>query len=119
MELHEQVAALADRFASCTQMLSAIGNETRQHLILEMLRYGDCTGVRVCEITKRTNLSRPVVSHHLQIMKAAGIVKMRKEGTKNYYYFAPEGGAFEELIATLQLAQEISSALPDRSGIDE
>ncbi len=118
MEVHERVSALADSFASCTKILTAIGNETRQHLISEMLRYGDCSGVRVCEITKRTNLSRPVVSHHLQIMKAAGIVKVRKEGTKNYYYFAPDAGAFERLIATLQLAQEISTALPDRSGTD-
>lgn len=118
VEIHEQVSALAESFASCTEVLTAIGNETRQHLILEMLRYGDCSGVRVCEITKRTNLSRPVVSHHLQIMKAAGIVKVRKEGTKNYYYFAPDAGAFEPLVATLRMAQEISNALPDRSGTD-
>lgn len=112
--VHEQIAALADSFASCSKMLTAIGDETRQHLILEMMKIGDCNGVRVCKITEKTNLSRPAVSHHLQIMKDAGIVKVRKEGTKNYYYFDTETESFERLISTLQLATDISKALPNR-----
>ena len=118
MEMYEQVAVLAEEFASCTKILTALGDETRQHLILEMMRFENCSGVRVCEITEKTNLSRPAVSHHLQILKNAGIVKMRKEGTKNYYYFDPEMESFEKLLSTLQLAMDISKALPDRSGED-
>ena len=118
MEMHKQVAVLAEEFASCTKILTALGDETRQHLILEMARIGNCSGVRVCEITERTNLSRPAVSHHLQILKDSGIVKVRKEGTKNYYYFDPEMEPFERLINTLQLARDIAKALPDRSGED-
>ena len=119
MDVHRQLAALADDFSACAQMLAAIGDETRQHLILEMMRIGNCSGVRVCEITRHTNLSRPAVSHHLQILKNAGIVKVRREGTKNYYYFDPEMEALEGLVSTLQLAMEVSRALPDRSGQDE
>lgn len=115
MDIHERVSALAEDFASCSKMLTAIGDATRQHLILEMLKMGDCNGVRVCAITEKTNLSRPAVSHHLQIMKDAGIVKVRKEGTKNYYYFDPEMESFERLVSTLQRAMEISKTLPDRS----
>lgn len=100
-------------------MLTAIGDETRLHLILEMLKIGDCNGVRVGKIAEKTNLSRPAVSHHLQIMKDAGIVKVRKEGTKNYYYFDPEMAAFEQLISTLQLAMELSKQMPDRSGEEQ
>ena len=118
MEIHQRVAVLAEEFASCTKILTALGDETRQHLILEMMRHEDCSGVRVCEITGKTNLSRPAASHHLQILKDAGIVKVRKEGTKNYYYFDPEMESFEKLIAALQLAMDISKTLPDRSGED-
>ena len=118
MDIHKRVAVLAEEFASCTKILTALGDETRQHLILEMMRHEDCSGVRVCEITEKTNLSRPAVSHHLQILKDAGIVKMRKEGTKNYYYFDPEMESFEKLVAALQLAMDISKTLPDRSGED-
>ncbi len=116
MELNEKIFILADNFSTSAKILTAIGDETRQHLILEMMKMGNCMGVRVGDITDRTNLSRPAVSHHLQIMKDAGIVKMRKEGTKNYYYFDPEMEAFEQLISTLQLAMKISKELPDRSG---
>lgn len=119
MDVHERVSILADNFSSCSKMLTAIGDETRQHLIVEMMKMNDCQGVRVCEITQKTNLSRPAVSHHLQIMKNAGIIKMRKEGTKNYYYFDPEMESFERLVSTLQLAMEISKGLPDRSGEKE
>lgn len=118
MELHEKVSVLAEEFSACTGILTAIGDETRQHLIMEMMKCGDCSGVRVCEITGKTNLSRPAVSHHLQILKKAGIVKMRKEGTKNYYYFDPEMESLERLISALHLAVEISETLPDRSGND-
>lgn len=119
MDTQEKVSILAEDFAACTRILTAIGDETRQHLILEMMKMGDCNGVRVCAITEKTNLSRPAVSHHLKILKEAGIVKVRKEGTKNFYYFDPEVPSFEKLISTMQLAVEISKALPDRNPINE
>lgn len=116
MEIDQTVHALAQSFSSCSKLLTAIGDETRQYLIVEMMKMGDCNGVRVGAITERTNLSRPAVSHHLQIMKNAGIIKVRKEGTKNYYYFDPANEALDRLISTLQLARDISKTLPDRSG---
>lgn len=115
-EIMQQVERFSGDLAACSQMLSALGDETRQHLILEMLKIGRCSGVRVGEITQRTNLSRPAVSHHLRIMKQAGLVKVRKEGTKNFYYFDPEMETLKRLAAALQLAAEITQALPDRSG---
>lgn len=114
MDIHEQISILTGNFASCVKILTAIGDETRLHLILEMMKMGECNGVRVCKIAERTNLSRPAVSHHLQILKDAGILKVRKEGTKNYYYFDPEAESFEKLISTFQLAMDISKELPDR-----
>ncbi len=112
--MQERIFALAEGFEGCADVLQAIGDETRQRLIVEMMKFGKCNGVRVGEIVERTNLSRPAVSRHLQIMKKAGIVNVRKEGTKNYYYFAAELDAFEKLISVLQLAVDISESLPDR-----
>ena len=119
MDIEKDVKKLAKGFESCAKILTAIGDETRQHLILEMMQIECCTGARVGEITEKTNLSRPAVSHHLQILKDAGIVKVRKEGTKNYYYFDPEMKMLEQLIDTLQLARDITIQLPDRSGDKE
>ena len=114
-DIARQIPQLTAGFTACSKMLSAIGDETRQHLILEMLRLGNCNGVRVGAITEKTNLSRPAVSHHLHVLKDAGLVRVRKEGTMNFYYFAPDRAVLSQLVATLQLALDITGAMPDRS----
>ena len=83
-----------------------------------MMQTGKCMGLRVEDIAARANLSRPAVSHHLQIMKDAGLVKMRKEGTKNFYYFDETAKSLNLLINTLTHARDIVLQLPDRSGDD-
>lgn len=115
MLIREEIEKLSTDFESCQKILCALGDETRQHLILEMMKMGKCSGVRVGEITEKTHLSRPAVSHHLQILKEAGILKVRKEGTMNFYYFDPDMASFEKLIGVLQKAVEITSSLPDRN----
>lgn len=47
-------------------------------------------GLNVREITERTSLSRPAVSHHLKILKTAGLINVHREGTCNYYYLSIE-----------------------------
>ena len=81
-----------------------------------MMQMGNCAGVRVGDITERTHLSRPAVSHHIRILKDAGLVKMRREGTKNYYYFDADAKAMNGLLSMLEHAKEIMENLPDRSG---
>lgn len=115
MHTREDIDTLADEFEQCQKILVALGDENRQHMILEMMKMGDCRGVRVNKITEKTHLSRPAVSHHLQILKDAGILKMRREATKNYYYFDPDMKSFELLIGVLQKAIHITAELPDRS----
>ena len=113
-ECEENLQKIVAGFRDCRNAFTAIGDETRQ-LILLVLLESDLSGIRVGEIAEKTHLTRPSVSHHLQILKEAGIVAMRREGTKNYYYFDPEMEAFEQLVSTLQLAMKISKKLPDRS----
>lgn len=108
MDRKAQICELAEKFAACQKVLIALGDENRQHLILEMMQMGQCSGVRVGEITEKTNLSRPAVSHHLQILKDAGLLKVRKEGTKNYYYFDPDMRCFDQLIEMLNEAKRIT-----------
>ncbi len=110
------IQRLAREFEGCQKILLALGDENRQHLILEMMQMENCGGVRVGEITERTNLSRPAVSHHLQILKDAGILKMRREGTKNYYYFDANAEAMNRLIQMLEDARNVMEQLPDRRG---
>ena len=76
----------------------------------------ECGGVRVGAITEKTHLSRPAVSHHIQILKDAGLLKVRREGTKNYYYFDADAQAMDQLLQMLTHAKVIMEQLPDRSG---
>ena len=41
---------------------------------------------------------------------------MRREGTKNYYYFDADADAMNRLLQMLTHAKEIMESLPDRSG---
>ena len=114
MDVYMEARAVAQKIKECQKVLTAIGDENRQHLLIEMMQMDDCSGVRVGEITKRTNLSRPAVSHHLQILKDAGLIDVRKEGTKNYYYFDSDMKSMKKLIQALQAAVDVAINLPDR-----
>lgn len=116
MDERSELVELSEEIKGTQKILTALGDEMRQHLILVMMQSGNCNGMRVNDIAQKTSLSRPAVSHHLQILKDAGVVKMRRESTKNYYYFDADMEAFDRLIDMLNHAKAIMQSLPDRSG---
>ncbi len=59
--------------------------DSERLLILLKLFYAGSTGKNVTELSGKTRLSRPAVSHHLKVLKAAGIIDSRKDGTQVYY----------------------------------
>ena len=105
---------LENDFKSCRKLLTAVGDENRQHLLCVMLSC-PIEGVRVAELTEMTHLSRPAVSHHMQILKDAGIVKSRKEGTYVYYYLDPDDNQIALLSSLVERMTKIMTQLPDRS----
>ncbi len=65
----------------CVDFCKALCDETRQK-IMEMLREQEmCVG----DIADAFHLSQPTISHHLNILKGANVVKSRKEGKQVYY----------------------------------
>ena len=50
--------------------------------IIQYLRNGEKC---VCEIVPHLSLIQPLISRHLKILKDAGVVKCRKDGTKRMY----------------------------------
>jgi len=80
----------SELFKSCMPLFIALGDEVRL-TIIEVLASTDSfqtnvRGMNVNQITDQTNLSRPAISHHLKILKEAGLVSARQEGTANYYF---------------------------------
>jgi ArsR family transcriptional regulator, arsenate/arsenite/antimonite-responsive transcriptional repressor len=55
--------------------------------------------VCVCELVPLFDLSQPTVSHHLKVLRQAGIVDSERQGLWAYYYVVPD--ALEELSAWL------------------
>lgn len=97
LECEEALKQIINGFQGCRNAFTAIGDETRQMILLVLLE-SDLSGIRVGEIAKKTHLTRPSVSHHLQILKEAGIVAMRRVGTKNYYYISADETKWKEIF---------------------
>jgi DNA-binding transcriptional ArsR family regulator len=63
------------------RVLDALGDPTRR-AVLEALREG---ARPVGEIAKHVPVSRPAVSQHLRVLKEAGLVRDRRDGTRRLY----------------------------------
>ena len=100
------IVRLEKEFRSCQRVLTAIGDETRMHILFIMLNRS-CSGQRVVDIAAKTNLSRPAVSHHMQILKDAALVKARKEGAYIYYYLEPQPDQVEKRIIMINAPDRI------------
>ena len=55
--------------------------------------------VCVCDLTDAFDLSQPTISHHLRVLRDAGLVHASKRGTWSYYRLVPE--AIEPLRVSL------------------
>ena len=65
----------------------ALGDEHRQRILL-LFEPGD--RLTVGQIAEVSTLSRPTVSHHLKILREAGVLQSRKEGKEVYFWIDKE-----------------------------
>ena len=72
---------------SYANALAALADPTRRR-VFERLRAGPQP---VGEIARGMPVSRPAVSQHLKVLKDAGLVTHRPEGTRRVYYLDPHG----------------------------
>ena len=111
--------ALQAQFHTCMPLFIALGDEVRLTIIeaLTQATFGPVDdgagpenspgirGMNVIGITQKTNLSRPAVSHHLKILKDAGLIGVQKEGTSNYYYMTIQSST-RQLMGLGSMLQE-------------
>jgi len=75
--------------------LAALADPTRRE-VFERLKSGPQS---VGTIARRMPVSRPAVSQHLKVLKEAGLVGDRPEGTRRVYYIDPNGlGALRQWL---------------------
>ena len=84
----------AERLA---EIAKALGDPIRLQLV-DVLR-NHAGKVCVCELVPLFDLSQPTVSHHLRVLRDAGLVASERKGLWAYYYVIPE--ALDELSGWL------------------
>jgi ArsR family transcriptional regulator len=80
---------LADRF-------KALGDPTRLAIVAQLAGADE---VCVCHLVPGAGLSQPTISHHLRLLRDAGIVTSERRGTWAYYRLVP--GSLGELADVL------------------
>ena len=61
-----------------------MSDEYRQQLIMDIAEAGH-EGINVSNLSAKSNLSRPAISHHLKVLKDSGLIKPKKVGTQIFY----------------------------------
>jgi DNA-binding transcriptional ArsR family regulator len=72
---------------SAEDVLKALAEPRRQ----QILRLVRTTPRSVGEIAERVDISQQAVSQHLQVLKEAGLVAVRQDGTRRLYVIRPDG----------------------------
>lgn len=68
-------------------LLSALADPTRLSIVRQLAAQPDA--VCACDFTECCDVSQPTISHHLKVLRDAGVVTSRREGTFVYYSIAP------------------------------
>jgi ArsR family transcriptional regulator, arsenate/arsenite/antimonite-responsive transcriptional repressor len=68
--------------------LKALGHPVRLGIALRLAQEG---GTCACDFAEIFHVSQPTVSQHLKVLRDAGLVRTRREGTQIYYSLDPKG----------------------------
>ncbi|MFE9577664.1 ArsR/SmtB family transcription factor [Nocardia sp. NPDC006044] len=76
---------------SAEKIFEALGDPVRRY-ILELVADGEqAAGTVVAAVQRYTRISQPGVSQHLKVLREAGLVRVRAEGTRRFYLLDVEG----------------------------
>jgi len=86
--------------AGLAQVFKALGDPVRLRLVsLIGARQGG--EVCVCDLTSAFDLTQPTISHHLKVLREAGLIEGERRGTWVYYRLLP--AALERMAAVLSV----------------
>ena len=86
-----------DRAVRIADVAKALGDPIRMQLVDVLRKHAG--EVCVCELVPLFDLSQPTVSHHLKVLRDAGLVGSERRGLWAYYYVNPD--RLEELSSWL------------------
>lgn len=105
----KELERLRTLFAECTEFMQAVGDASRQHILLAIMQ-GEFGGSRIGDIAKRAHLSEPTVTHHIRILKDAGVVLCNRIGTRNYYYIDAGCAEFKKVKQLAEVYETVADS---------
>ena len=79
--------AIPREWRNISKVYTALGDEHRQRILLT---FSPGERLNVGQIVEVSTLSRSAVSHHLKILRDAGVLQSRKEGKEVYFWINKE-----------------------------
>jgi ArsR family transcriptional regulator len=92
-------ALTSQQAALIAPMFKALGDPIRLRLMSMIASQPEAC---VCDLTEAFDVSAPTISHHLRVLREAGLVECQRRGTWVYYWVRPE--AVRQLGALLDLS---------------
>jgi ArsR family transcriptional regulator len=87
-----------DRADDLARMFKALGDPVRLRLLSLVASHAGGEAC-VCDISPSFDLSQPTISHHLKVLREAGLLDCERRGTWVYYWVVPT--ALQQLSAVL------------------
>jgi len=84
--------------AGLAQVFKALGDPVRIRLV-SLISAHQGGEVCVCDLTTAFDLTQPTISHHLKVLRQAGIIDSERRGTWVYYRLVP--AALDRVAALL------------------
>jgi ArsR family transcriptional regulator, arsenate/arsenite/antimonite-responsive transcriptional repressor len=81
-------------------VFKALGDPVRLRLV-SLIGARDGGEVCVCDLTSAFDLSQPTISHHLKVLREAGLIDSERRGTWVYYRLVP--AALERMAGLLSV----------------
>ena len=87
------------------QLLAALADPVRLSIVRQL---GEAAGVCACDFTECCTVSQPTISHHLKVLREAGVVVSERQGTNIVYSLASDfplrwGGIGASLTGLVQV----------------
>lgn len=87
----------------------ALGDPVRLRL-LSLIAARAGSEVCVCDLTDAFNVTGPTISHHLKVLREAGLIDCERHGTWVYYWIIPAAlAALSDLLNTSSIATPTTS----------
>jgi ArsR family transcriptional regulator len=81
--------AILQRLATLARCLKVVAHTTRLRILAVLVQHP--VALCVCESTDQFPLQQPTISHHLRLLREAGLIATHKRGTWSYYWATEQG----------------------------